>query len=150
LVRLKGTYTNTVDKKGRISVPAKFRRALETDGDETFVLTRGLDPCLLLYSHEEWRKVEAWLDSLPVGRRSSRDLVRLFTAYAHDVAFDKQGRITIPPVLKEYGKLEKEVLVIGVLDRLELWNPSLFRKQVDAVEESEIFDEGRAPKEFPV
>ncbi|KPK68891.1 hypothetical protein AMJ82_07065 [candidate division TA06 bacterium SM23_40] len=145
MTRLKGAYLNSVDPKGRISVPARFRKALESDGHQTFVLTSGFDPCLLLYPPDQWRKVEAWLDSLPIEQRAWRNLVRRFAAYAHDVAFDKQGRITVPPVLKEYAKLDREVLVIGVFDRLELWNPSLFDEHVKA---SEAFDERHAPEAF--
>lgn len=141
----KGTYRNSVDPKGRISIPVKFRKALHSDGADTFVLTSAFDPCLLLYPPEEWRKVEVWLDSLPIEQRAWRNLVRRFAAYAHDVTFDKQGRITIPQVLKEHAMLGKEVLVIGVLNRLELWDPSLFAKHVG---DTETFDERHAPEAF--
>ncbi len=111
-----GQFEHTIDAKGRINFPAKFR---EDIGDR-FILTKGLDNCIAVYSLEEWGRWEERFKSLPDSK--SRQLKRFFFASATDVEPDKQGRIVLPSVLRDYAGLEKEVVVIGASDRAEIWD----------------------------
>ena len=111
-------YNHTIDAKGRLIVPAKFREAL---GDE-FVVTRGLDDCLFVFPNEGWKVFEEKLSTLPVANKNARRVARFFLSGAATVELDKQGRILIPTTLREYGALEKEVVFIGVANRVEIWS----------------------------
>lgn len=113
-----GEYNHTVDPKGRVIVPSKFR---ETLGDE-FVVTKGLDGCLFVYDMKEWNVFEEKLKSLPITNKDSRQFVRFFLAGAATVEVDKQGRILIPGVLREFAELTKDVVLIGVASRVEIWS----------------------------
>ena len=113
-----GEYNHTIDAKGRLIVPAKFREAL---GDE-FVVTRGLDDCLFVFPNEGWKVFEEKLSTLPVANKNARRFARFFLSGAATVELDKQGRILIPTTLREYGALEKEVVFIGVANRVEIWS----------------------------
>lgn len=113
-----GEYNHTIDAKGRLIVPAKFREAL---GDE-FVVTRGLDDCLFVFPNEGWKVFEEKLSTLPVANKNARRFARFFLSGAATVELDKQGRILIPTTLGEYGALEKEVVFIGVANRVEIWS----------------------------
>jgi len=112
-----GEYQHSLDEKGRITVPAKFREGL----GERCVVTRGLDQCLFLYPLAEWRAVEEKLRKLPMTQRDARAFTRFFFSGATDVELDKQGRIMLPANLREYAKLVKDVVIIGVSTRVELW-----------------------------
>ena len=103
-------YTHSIDTKGRVIVPAKFRESL---GNE-FVITQGLDGCLFVFPNEEWNAFEEKLKSLPMSNKDARKFVRFFLAGAATVELDKQGRILIPTVLREFAGLEKDVVVVGV------------------------------------
>lgn len=113
-----GEFNHTVDAKGRINIPAKFREQL----NETFFVTKGLDECLFVFPEDEWRVFEEKLKGLPLTNRNARAFVRLFFAGATECTFDKQGRITVPQPLREYAHLEKDVKVIGVGTRVEVWS----------------------------
>ena len=113
-----GEYNHTIDAKGRLIVPAKFREAL---GDE-FVVTRGLDDCLFVFPNEGWKVFEEKLSTLPVANKNARRFARFFLSGAATGELDKQGRILIPTTLREYGALEKEVVFIGVANRVEIWS----------------------------
>lgn len=112
-----GEYNHTIDSKGRLIVPAKFREAL---GDE-FVVTKGLDGCLFVYPNEEWQAFAEKLKSLPMSNKNSRQFSRFFLAGAAACEVDKQGRILLPGVLREFAALEKDVVLIGVSTRVEIW-----------------------------
>ena len=112
-----GEYNHSIDAKGRIIVPAKFREEL----GEEFVVTLGLDGCLFLYPNAEWEEFVAQLKQLP-GNRQARQLQRYFLAGAVNCEVDKQGRILIPAKLREHAKLEKEVVFVGVLGKIEIWS----------------------------
>ena len=105
-----GEYNHTIDAKGRLIIPAKFRDAL----GESFVVTKGFDGCLFMYDKTEWAPFEQKLKALPLGNKEARNLVRFFLAGADEVELDKQGRILVAPPLREYAALEKDVTVIGV------------------------------------
>ena len=117
-----GEYINLVDQKNRLSIPAKFRNALDSDNDKTFVLSKGFDECLLLYPLNEWKIVEEQLSSLSSIKNKNRNFIRKITRHANYVKYDSQGRIAIPELLLEYANIDKEVIVIGVVKKIELWN----------------------------
>ncbi|AIF66277.1 MULTISPECIES: division/cell wall cluster transcriptional repressor MraZ [Terribacillus] len=127
-----GEFQHTVDTKGRIIVPAKFREDL----GERFVLTRGLDQCLFGYPMEEWRLLEEKLKKLPLTKKDARAFTRFFFSGAVECELDKQGRINIPAPLRKYAKLEKDVAIIGVSGRIEFWAESEWNSYFDESEES--------------
>jgi len=112
-------YRHTVDTKGRLIIPAKFREEI---GDQCY-LTRGLDGCLFLFPEKEWEEFEGKLRQLPVTfNKDARQFVRFFTTGATNGQFDKQGRILIPQTLREFADIRKEVVVAGSLNKLEIWS----------------------------
>ena len=113
-----GEYEHSVDAKGRVIMPAKLRE----DIGEKFIVTKGLDGCLFAYSKTEWSNFEEKLKSLPLTNKNARDFVRFFLSGAVECEIDKQGRFLIPNNLREYAKLEKEIIIIGVGTRIEIWN----------------------------
>ena len=113
-----GEYAHTIDTKGRLIVPAKLREGL---GD-SFVITKGLDGCLYAYTENEWEKFIEKLTTLPMTNADSRKFVRFFLSGAASVEPDKMGRILIPQPLRNHAKLEKEVVLIGVASRVEIWD----------------------------
>ncbi len=113
-----GEYNHTIDVKGRLIIPAKFR---ETLGDK-FIVTKGLDGCLFVYPKSEWSLFEEKLKILPLINKDARQFTRFFLAGAAACEVDKQGRILLPQVLREFAKLEKEVVLVGVANRVEIWS----------------------------
>lgn len=113
-----GEYQHTIDSKGRVIIPSKFREGL----GEKFILTKGLDNCLFAYSSDEWSNLEAKLKTLPLSSRDARAFVRFFFSGATECEADKQGRVLIPQNLREYALLEKDVYIIGVSTRVEVWD----------------------------
>ncbi|MCI9314959.1 MAG: division/cell wall cluster transcriptional repressor MraZ [Lachnospiraceae bacterium] len=117
-----GEYNHTIDAKGRLIIPSKFREAL---GD-TFVVTKGLDGCLFVYDNEEWNAFEEKLKALPITNKEARQFVRFFLAGAAEVEVDKQGRILVPNILREFAQISKDVVLIGVASRIEIWSKERF------------------------
>ena len=113
-----GEYNHTIDAKGRLIVPAKFREIL---GDN-FIVTKGLDGCLFVYPNDEWTRFEEKLKSLPLTNKNARQFTRFFLAGAAACEVDKQGRILLPQVLREFASLEKDVVLVGVASRIEIWS----------------------------
>lgn len=113
-----GEYNHTIDTKGRLIIPSKFR---ETLGDN-FIVTKGLDGCLFVYDNDEWKVFEEKLKTLPLMSKESRKFVRFFLAGAANVEADKQGRILLPTVLREFAALDKDVVLAGVGTRIEIWS----------------------------
>lgn len=113
---LMGQYEHSIDPKNRINFPARFREQL----GESFILTVGLDECVAVYSAEEWDKLEQRINQLPMSR--GRSIKRYFFSNAVIVEPDKQGRILLPPHLREYAHLEKDVIVTGASDHAEIWD----------------------------
>lgn len=126
-----GEYSHTIDAKGRVSMPAKFRRLLS----KGVVVTRGLDRCLLVYSREAWEVMAKKLAALPITSQQSRAFSRLMLAGAWDVELDSQGRIILPEYLRQYASLAKHVTITGLYDRIEIWNEDAwqqYRAQTEA------------------
>ena len=113
-----GSHSHNIDSKGRVIIPAKMREQL----GEQFVITRGFEECVAVYSMEEWEKVMERLSQLPSTQKSARRLKRMFLSYAVEVEPDKQGKVIIPSALREMAHIDKEVLVVGQENHIEIWN----------------------------
>ncbi|TWH48369.1 division/cell wall cluster transcriptional repressor MraZ [Sporomusa sp. KB1] len=113
-----GEYLHTIDNKGRLIFPAKFRDEL----GELFIATKGLDNCLFVYTRSEWAILEEKLKKLPLAKPEARAFVRFFFSGAAELECDKQGRVLLPTNLREHAGLDKDVVVIGVSTRIEVWN----------------------------
>ena len=113
-----GEYEHSLDVKGRLIMPAKLRE----DMGEKFIITKGLDGCLFGFSQNEWTNFEEKLKTLPLTNKNARDFVRFFLSGAIECEIDKQGRFLIAANLREYADMEKDVVIIGVGTRLEIWN----------------------------
>jgi MraZ protein len=130
---LLGEYEHTIDDKNRLTLPAKFREAFAGG----VVVTRGLEGCLSAYPREQWeRLVASWLDPLSPFSKESRQMHRYYYAGATEDKPDKQGRVTLPAALLQHAGLQREVVVAGVGDRVEIWDRSAWRKQLKEVEGS--------------
>lgn len=127
-----GEFQHTLDAKGRLIIPAKFREELGVGA----VLTRGLDNCLFLFPHSEWQALEEKLKSLPLTKAGARQFVRFLFSGATDCELDKQGRIMIPQNLREYAEIDKEAVVIGVSSRVEIWSKARWEAYIREAEES--------------
>ena len=124
-----GEYHNSLDQKNRLNIPAKFRKVLDPVNDRTFVLTRGFDPCLILYPLEDWSQVEAQLKKLSSIRGRHRSFVRSVTRFATAIQYDGQGRIQISDILLDYSGIQKETIIIGMINKIEIWDPSTLSNQ---------------------
>ena len=123
-----GEYQHALDIKNRIIVPSKLREDLGNN----FVITKGLDGCLYAYPLEEWKILQDKLKTLPLTNKDARAFVRFFFAGACEVEMDKQGRGLIPQNLKEYAGIEKEIVSIGVLTRVEIWSKEKWKEYNDS------------------
>ena len=119
-----GEYEHSLDAKGRLIMPAKLR----TDMGEKFIITKGLDGCLFVFSQNEWSNFESKLKELPLTNKNARDFVRFFLSGATECEIDKQGRFLLVNTLREYAEITKEVIIIGVRTRLEIWNKDKWKK----------------------
>jgi len=113
-----GEYQHSLDSKGRLTIPVKLRDEL----GERFIVTRGLDRCLFVYPLSEWSNLEQKLKELPLSKGEARAFVRFFFAGATECELDKQGRVLVPPYLRIYAGIEREAVVLGVSNRVEIWN----------------------------
>ncbi len=130
-----GEYSYKIDTKKRLAVPVKFRKRLKGKA----VVTRGLDRCLFLYPREEWNKMAEKLSKLPVSQADARAFGRIMLAGAVEVEIDSLGRILIPDYLKEYGGLQREVIVAGIYNRIEIWDKEKWENYKGSTE-SEVGD----------
>jgi len=126
-----GEYKHSLDEKGRLAIPTKFRKELSKGA----VVTRGLDTSLFLFPKEEWDKLAQKLASLPLGQSNSRAFARLMLAGAMDITLDKQGRVVLPEYLRSYASLKKSTVVAGLYNRLEIWDEEkweVYKKKVES------------------
>ena len=130
-----GEFQHTIDSKGRLTMPAKFREDLGTK----FIVTRGLDGCLFGYPQTQWAQLEEKLAEMPLAKKDARTFVRFFYSAATECEIDKQGRINIPNSLKTHANLDKNCVVIGVSNRIEIWDEARWQDFSEVAEES--FDE---------
>ncbi|MVO99376.1 MULTISPECIES: division/cell wall cluster transcriptional repressor MraZ [Paenibacillus] len=127
-----GEYQHNIDEKGRLIVPVKFREALGS----SFVVTRGLDQCLFVYPKTEWAVLEKKLKALPLMKADARAFTRFFFSGATESELDKQGRVNIPNNLVEHAKLEKDCIVLGVSNRVEIWSKNVWENYFEQSEQS--------------
>lgn len=130
-----GEYHHNIDEKGRLIIPSKFRDEIGKD----FIVTRGLDGCLFIYSRGQWDKIVAKLQTLPFTKKDARTFNRFFLSSATVCEFDRQGRINIPSNLINYANIQKECTIIGVNDRLEVWASDKFDTLIE--ENTALIDE---------
>ena len=119
-----GQYEHSIDTKGRVIIPAKYREEL----GENFVVTRGLDGCLFLYPQAEWQNFVEKLQKLP-SNQNTRKMQRQFLSKAMEVVLDKQGRILVPSLLREIAALKKDIVFVGMMNRVEVWDKELLHQQ---------------------
>lgn len=127
-----GEFQHSIDDKGRIIIPAKFREPLGPN----FVITRGLDQCLFVYPMEEWVIMEQKLKALPLMKSDARAFTRFFFSGATECELDKQGRVNLPPNLRDYAKMDKECVVLGVSNRVEIWSKGIWEQYYSQSEET--------------
>ena len=119
-----GEYAYSLDSKGRINIPAKFRQSLSDDNEGTFVIARGMDSCIWVYPLIQWKEIESNLRNLSSLSKINRTFVRNTARYASPSTYDKQGRIILTPSLIDYAGLDKEVLIVGMVNKIEIWDPA--------------------------
>ena len=119
-----GEYQHSIDEKGRLIMPARFREQL----GEKFIITRGLDGCLFVYPMEEWQKLATEVQNLPLAKRDARTFTRILFSGATEAECDRQGRVSLPASLREYANIQKDVVTIGVSDRIEIWSDQLWQE----------------------
>lgn len=124
-----GEYKHNIDTKGRIIMPAKLRTGI----GERFVATKGLDGCIFIFSIKEWEKFEEKLRTLPISNKDARVFTRFFFSGAYECEVDKQGRFILSETLKTFAKLEKELVIVGMDTRVEIWNKDEWYKKVESI-----------------
>jgi MraZ protein len=127
-----GEYSHSLDEKGRLSIPAKFRPSLV----QGVVLTRGLDHCLFLYSREEWEQLAHKISQLPLSQKKSRAFARLMLAGAWDAELDSQGRVIVPEYLRQYASITKKVIITGLYNRAEIWDETRWQAYKQETEQA--------------
>lgn len=127
-----GEFQHSIDDKGRIIIPAKFRELLGS----SFVVTRGLDQCLFVYPMKEWEVLEQKLKALPLMKSDARAFTRFFFSGATECEWDKQGRVNLPSNLRQYAKLEKDCVVLGVSNRVEIWSKDTWEQYFQQSEDT--------------
>ncbi len=122
-----GEYSHSIDRKGRLILPARFREVSKELGIDKFFITRGLDKCIFMFSEDEWRNQEAKFKGLSFTKQEARSFNRLFFSGAVEVLPDRQGRFIVPPYLKDYAGIKRDAVVIGVSNRIEIWDTDLWQ-----------------------
>lgn len=116
-----GEYEHTIDRKGRLILPSRFREVAKANFVEKFFITRGLDKCLFMFAEEEWRAQEQKFKSISFTKQQARTFNRLYFSGAQEILPDKQGRILIPTYLKNFAQIKRDVVIVGVSNRIEIW-----------------------------
>ena len=122
----RGSFEHTMDSKGRVSVPAKFRDIIADRYDGRLVLALDFDRCLAVYPLEEWEKLEEKIRTLPMMQKEVKEFMRFFFSSASECELDKQGRILIPPTLRERAAINKTVLLVGIINKIEIWDSAVW------------------------
>ncbi|MFZ1519051.1 MAG: division/cell wall cluster transcriptional repressor MraZ [Ignavibacteriaceae bacterium] len=127
----RGQFTYSMDSKGRIAIPAKLRKHISADANDTFIMTRGLSNCIDLYPLDEWQKIEEKLLDLNSFQPDDARFLRMFVQFASEDVMDVQSRIMVPGSLISYAKIEKEVMILGALKKIEIWNPKVYEEYLN-------------------
>lgn len=131
-----GEHEHSMDRKGRLIIPSKFREVFKENYVERFFVTRGLDMCLFVFAEDEWRKQESRFKALPFTSSEARQFSRLYFSGACEVTCDKQGRILIPDYLKEFAGIKRDVIIVGVSSRMEIWSKEIWQAYYKSTRES--------------
>jgi MraZ protein len=132
----KGSYDYSVDNKGRINIPARLRKYVSPEANDTFIITRGYEQCLFVYPLDEWNKLEQSIRDLSPTNPKHRFFMRTLLERATESQLDGQSRIIIPKELLQFAGIENEVLILGVLERIEVWNPHIYKEYQKSQAES--------------
>lgn len=128
-----GEYEHSIDTKGRLIIPSKFREAFKENYVDRFFVTRGLDQCLFVFTEDEWKKQEFRFKSLPFTNAEARHFNRIYFSGACEVLCDKQGRILLPQYLKDYANIRRDCVIVGVSNRMEIWAKESWKEFYDGV-----------------
>ena len=132
----RGQYAHNLDPKGRTSIPSKFREILQTKyGEECLIITH-FDGCLWGYPNKEWEKFEDRIADLPQFKREVKAIQRMFVSAACECPIDKQGRILIPPTLRSYAELDRDIVIVGMSRRIEIWDQKRWEKEFNKAQEN--------------
>jgi len=132
----RGQFSYSVDSKGRISIPAKLRKHVSPESNDTFVMTQGTTTCIDIYPLDQWQLFEAKLLTLNPFQPNDANFIRMISQYATEDTLDSQSRIMVPQALLQYAKIDKEVLIHGALKKIELWNPQVYVEYLQQIPES--------------
>jgi MraZ protein len=132
----KGQELYSIDNKGRVNIPAKMRKALSPDANDTFTVTRGVDKCIVAYPLDEWRVIEERLEKLNQYDEKNRYFLRVLLMWGEEVGLDGQQRISLPKKLLEFAEIDTKVKIVGMIDHIEFWNPDEFDKYLNRYSES--------------
>ncbi len=122
----RGQFIHTLDSKGRLSIPAKLRKHFSDAANDTVVMTQGTETCIDVYPHDHWQKFEENMRKLNPFDPDEMKFIRMISQHATDDKLDSQARILIPQLLLEHARIEKEILILGAMEKIELWNPGIF------------------------
>lgn len=131
----KGQETYSIDNKGRVNIPAKMRKSLSPEANDTFAITRGLDKCITAYPIDEWKKYEEKFANLNQYDEKNRYFLRMLLMWSEEVVLDAQQRITLPRKLLEFAGIESKVMIVGMGDHIEFWNPDEFENYLNKFNE---------------
>ena len=131
-----GEYEHSIDRKGRLIIPSKFREVFKEHFIEKFYVTRGLDGCLFVFTEDEWKNQETKFKNASFTKKESRKFNRLYFSGACDLACDRQGRILIPQYLKDYAGIKKDVIIVGISNRIEIWSKQMWKDFYDNTKDS--------------
>lgn len=132
----RGQFTYSIDDKGRLAIPAKLRKNITPESNDTIVMVKGFSRCIDLYPLAEWQKIEEKLLQLNMFNEQHTKFIRMLSSYAADDKMDSQSRILIPKKLLEYAEIEKEVIILGALKKIEVWNPKNFENYLNSSPET--------------
>ncbi len=132
----KGQETFSLDSKGRVNIPAKMRKSVSPEAGDTFTVTRGQEKCIVAYPMDEWRKYEEKFEKLNQYDEKNRYFLRMLLMWSEEVGLDAQQRVMLPKKLLEFAGIEGKVLIVGMVDHIEFWNPESFEKYLGSYSES--------------
>jgi MraZ protein len=132
----KGQFKYSIDSKGRISIPAKLRKYVSSNANDTFTMTKGMGKCIDIYPLDQWQQFEEYLSKLNPFSQDDVKFIRMLLQHATEDNLDSQGRILIPQSLIEYAEIKNEVLILGALKKIEVWNPDIYKDYINHTKES--------------
>jgi MraZ protein len=132
----RGQFSYSIDSKGRISIPAKLRKQVSPGSNETFIITQGTATCIDIYPLDQWQLIEQKLLMLNPFDPKDAKFIRMISQYASEDKLDSQARILIPQILIDYAKIDKEVLILGALKKIEVWNPNIYKEYLEQSNET--------------